>query len=51
MRICIENKNRVTTSLVYNAYAWLPLTDTLRTMDFELTDDEVLHKLLQIAEG
>ena len=25
--------------------------DALRTLDFELTDEEALHKLLQNAEG
>ena len=28
-----------------------PLTDTLRTLDFGLIDDEDLHKLRQSAEG
>lgn len=31
--------------------SWLPLIEALRTLDFDLTDEEELHKLLQSAEG
>lgn len=36
---------------VHTRSIWLPLMDALRTLEFEITDEEVFHKLLQSAEA
>lgn len=49
------NRLSIDTKSLYNIREarclWLPLMDTLRTLEFDLKDEEALRKLIQSAEG